>query len=159
MPVTLTKKEINDLLVKERAKSRTRQQQSAFMKRTLQMYNGDKGRIREKTGDPKAELPYTLEELRALVQACLGKPCKYNSKIKLSVANIAADHNVPLARGGTFDILNLDIISQQSNYRKGAWTGDEWQKFVKGLEKNFPPEAVEDMYRRLVLGGKWTRTL
>lgn len=158
MPVTLTKKEINDLLVSERKKSRTRQQQSAFMKRTLQIYNGDKGRIREETGDPKAELPYTLAELRELVQDALGKQCPYNSKIKLSVANLAVDHDIPLARGGSWDISNLMVISQQSNYRKGQLTGAEWMKFSKGLDKNFPPEAIEDVYRRLSLGGKWIRT-
>jgi hypothetical protein len=156
MPVTLTKKQLDKLLQEERVKVNVKNKQSRFMKRTLSIYNSQRARLREVTAQPKAELPFSLADLRAKVSGALGQACPYNIKTKLSVANFAVDHDMPISRGGSWSLSNLVVISQQSNFRKGSATGAEWAKFSRSLEKNFAPEFVEDIYRRLTLGGKWS---
>ncbi len=118
----ITKAEINKLLVEERKKSRLKQKQSKFMSRTLSIYNGQKKRYNEKNN---GGLPYTLEQLRELVSEAIGKPCIYSGE-KLTVNNLAVDHATPVAAGGNWEIGNLQVISQKSNFRKGQLTAEEY---------------------------------
>jgi 5-methylcytosine-specific restriction endonuclease McrA len=154
VPVTLTQAALKKLLVAERAASRSKHKHSKFMSKTLGIYNGQQHRKRKELENPKATLDFTLQELRDLVAAALGTPCPY-SGVKLSLSNLSVDHATPIARGGTWALDNLEVITSASNFRKGSLTSTEYKKFVHGLEKGFAPEAVTDIFRRLTLGGKW----
>lgn len=152
-PKLLTKKQLDEIRKEERGKTTARHKQSAFMKRTGSIYGSQQKRYAEKTG--QAKLPYTLDQLRHLVQAALGTECPYTG-LKISLANLAVDHSVPVARGGGWTLDNLRVATKTGNWRKGALTDAEWIRFNRGLRRHFDPAAVEDIYRRLSLGGKWS---
>jgi 5-methylcytosine-specific restriction endonuclease McrA len=150
MPVKVTKKALNDLLVEERKKMRHKAKHHKFMQRTLQMYNSDKQRAKEK-GEL---LSYTLEEFRASASGALSHGfCCYSGE-KISVSNMAADHYNPVSRGGEWSLLNLSFCTKQENFRKGSLTGKEYER-LKVFIENLPPEAQKDIWTRLTVGGKW----
>lgn len=145
----MNKTEINKLLVEERKKMRVKQSQSLFMKRSLSIYKGQKIRAEEKG----LELPFTIEQFRGWLEPFVGTACECGDKI--TIARLSVDHSTPIARGGSFDISNLSAICNRCNFRKGALTATEFEAFKKFVN-TLPAEAREDVWRRLVLGGKWS---
>jgi 5-methylcytosine-specific restriction endonuclease McrA len=106
MPISLTKAELNKILVAERLKSRTKSRQSAFMNRTRGIYSGQTNRLRESLHDEKALLPYTLDELRQAIATALKGLCCYCG-CKLTVKNVTPDHAISLVNGGSWNLDNL----------------------------------------------------
>jgi len=155
MPVTLTKSQLNKILVAERAKSNAKHKQSAFMNKTRNIYSGQQLRLREATGDEQALLPYSLEELRTAVAQALEKPCCYCPK-KLTVKNITPDHATSLAEGGSWDLSNLAFCDQSCNWEKSILSAKEFRMLLKFLAKYLSPESATNVKRRLSIGGKWS---
>ena len=155
MPVKMTKKDINDLLVAERAKSRLKHQQSAFMRRSLSIYNGQKKRFYE-MHDKHAIFPYLLIDLRERMQAALERGiCDY-CKGKLTVKNITPDHKESLSSGGGWSLSNLVMCDRSCNWQKGRLTEEEFRDLLKFLRMYLSPESQADVKKRLSLGGKWS---
>jgi 5-methylcytosine-specific restriction endonuclease McrA len=154
MPVKMTKKDINKLLIEERAKMRTKQKQSAFMRRTLNIYNGQTTRMREFFHLKLAELPYSIEEFRDAVGIALQEPCCY-CECKLTVKTITPDHATAVSTSGGWGLDNIKFCCQKCNWRKGILTADEFTWLVRILRKGLSAASLEDVWRRLVIGGKW----
>jgi hypothetical protein len=154
----LTKKAINQIQIEERKKMRDKYKQSEFMKKTLNIYNGQKQRAEEN----KQELPFTLEEFRAWL--C---PKEFNESVpfenrrcrcgvRLTIKSMAVDHKTPIARGGEWALSNCQVICKPCNFRKGQLSFAEFVKLIHFANDELSPEGREDVWRRLTLGGKWS---
>jgi hypothetical protein len=147
----LTKKELNKMMVAERAAMRQKHKQSEFMKRTLSIYNGQKSRAEEKG----VELPFTLDDFRAWLKFPFeNRNCRCGQK--LTVKNMAIDHKVPIARGGGWGLDNQQVLCKPCNFRKGQLLPDEFNALNTWVVTNLSPDSREDLWRRLTLGGKWS---
>jgi 5-methylcytosine-specific restriction endonuclease McrA len=154
----MNKSQVNKLLVEERKKMRLKQKHSDFMKRTLSIYNGQKSRAAE-VGQ---NIPFTLDEFRNYIAPPeLDEKVPFESRtcrcgIKLTIKNVAIDHKTPIARGGSWELWNLQCICRPCNFRKGGLTDEEYSKLLRFAFEEIAPEAKEDLFRRLTLGGKWS---
>jgi 5-methylcytosine-specific restriction endonuclease McrA len=155
MPVKMTKAAINKLLVEERAKMRGKQKQSAFMRRTLSIYNGQTTRMREFFHITKAKLSYSLEEFREGAAKALGGPCWY-CECKLTVKTLTPDHATAVSRHGGWGLNNIVFCCQSCNWVKSTLTGKEFQALVDFMNTHLSPESQTNVRRRLVIGGKWS---
>jgi 5-methylcytosine-specific restriction endonuclease McrA len=154
MPVTMTKAEVKKLLVDERKKSRTKQQQSKFMSKTLSVYNGQKKRLSEERSDG-TKLPYSLAQFRDHVQTALDAgTCPYTGE-RLTLTNMAADHATSISQGGSWALSNIVICTRSANWQKGLQTREEYIKLMRGAQKVLSKVAFDDFKRRLSMGGKW----
>lgn len=69
---------------------------------------------------------------------CLAKRQKLKcaiSGIKLTADNLSIDHIIPLSRGGSSDLSNLQIVDKNVNLIKSTMTVDELLKFCKIILK------------------------
>lgn len=158
MPVTLTKAQVNKLLIAERAKSRTKQQNSAFMRRSLSIYNAQTKRMREHrpvSVNASNALPYTLAEFRVAMQKALdGAVCCYCG-CKLTVKKVTPDHKHSIALGGSWDLDNICFSCQSCNWQKGILDAEEFRSLLQFC-KYLTPDSAADVKRRLSIGGKWS---
>ncbi len=119
------------------------------MTRTGSMYDGMKSRL-EKKGLPP--LSFTKEMFRNYVLRSLGGhydgalQCRYCRRW-MTIQEIAADHEVPLSRGGSSDLFNIGFPCSDCNDRKGKLTPDEFLKLLDFLET--VPHARIDVLKRL----------
>lgn len=145
-----TKKELNSLMVAERKLMRKQQKNSAFMRKTASIFNGMKTRAK------KLNMPfaYTLQQTRDAIAPRIDTLCPYCEKVKLTVATITVDHDVPIARGGEIGMRNTWAVCKSCNWQKGMLTKEEFIKLLFLLE-DFPQVAQADIKRRLTIGGKW----
>jgi 5-methylcytosine-specific restriction endonuclease McrA len=146
----LTKKTINAIQVQERREMRRKFDASAFLRTTGTRYRSMAKRAAD-FGIP--HLPFTLEQLREHVKPFIGTQCKCGAKI--TVKSMALDHNEPVSRGGSWDLFNVVVPCRKCNLRKGVLLPHEYielSKFVATLTA----ESREDIWRRLVIGGKFT---
>jgi hypothetical protein len=90
----------------------------------------------------KKKLPalnFTKDEFRAYVLEALGGNydgairCRYCRKV-CTLAEVTPDHEQPLSRGGSSNLLNLGFPCQDCNSRKGSLTPDEYLKLLAFLE-------------------------
>lgn len=88
-------------------------------------------------------VPFTKEKFRAHVLNALGGA--YDSFLKcrycggfFNVQDIAADHEIPLSRGGSAELWNIGYPCQGCNDRKGSLTPNEFLKLLAFLEAEIP---------------------
>jgi 5-methylcytosine-specific restriction endonuclease McrA len=148
----LTKKELNQHLVEERRKMRTKQQNSDFFKRTLSIYNGQKKRAKEERGVDS--LPFTLAEFRDFFAAGLEKVCPYSGH-KLLLKSATSDHRMPISRMGELGLENQVVCSTSSNLQKGKMAEEEFKQIMALATFLLPPHVLSDFKGRLTTGGKW----
>lgn len=129
---------------------RERTKESAFLRKTLNIYNAQ---VRRAASLGVKEIPYTLEELREWLKPWVNKQCRCGQKLTLK--KLAVDHDVPVSRGGNWQLYNLRPMCSACNYRKGKLTGAEWVRLQDVLAE-FSDEGRADIYRRLTIGGKWS---
>jgi len=146
----LTKTAVKRLLVEERMKERAKAKQSRFMSKTLSIYNGQKKRAAE----AGQALDFSLADFRAFFLLGINGNCPYSGQ-RLSLSNATADHRTPIARGGSFGLANQVVCTQSSNFQKGLQTEEEHLALMKAAAEILAPVALEDLKRRLTLGGKW----
>jgi 5-methylcytosine-specific restriction endonuclease McrA len=143
----VNKTQVKKLLVAERKSMREKAKNSAFMRKTLSVYNGMKKRA-------GCDLDFTLERFRETVWLIVGAGhCAYCG-CRLTVSNLAIDHATPIARGGTFHFQNLVAACKSCNWQKGILTAEEFTKLLVAVAC-FNKEAQADIKRRLTIGGKW----
>lgn len=97
-----------------------------------------------------------LQHVYILVEAALEAGTCFYCGGRLTLPKLAVDHAVPVARGGQFTIGNLRVCCQSCNWRKGKLTADEFSDLSAFVTGRFPPDVVSDIWRRLVVGGKWS---
>lgn len=73
--------------------------------------------------EARARGTHTPDEWTALVREA--RTCRY-CDVELNVFNGVQDHKVPVVRGGSDAIENLDYICWQCNLEKAMRTPDEW---------------------------------
>jgi hypothetical protein len=149
--VPKTKKALNSILVAERKSMREKHKQSAFMKKTLSVYNGMMLRL-SKLGKPEPN--FTLANFRQWVSDRM-TICSYCGDA-LRPSNWTADHEVPLSRGGSVELENLALCCKPCNFQKGKLTGYEFRCLLTDYLPTLPVEAATDIKRRLTIGGKWS---
>jgi len=147
----IKKKDLDKALVEERKKMRSKQQESKFKSRTLNIYKGQVARAK----NLEMCIDYNIEEFREFTQKALLGQCPYCGG-KLTVTNFVADHKDPISRGGLFTLDNLAICDKSCNFRKGCLSNQEYTWFNKAIVENLSSESVEDVRRRLTAGGKWS---
>lgn len=96
------------------------------------------------------ECKVTLDELRELMYAFYGIPCKYCGK-RMDIHTLVLDHIVPISKGGTSNIDNLQIICKTSNGMKGSLDEKQFKMLLDWL-KTVPDEVAKDIRTRLARG-------
>lgn len=152
----MTKAQLNQLLVAERQKAREKQKQSAFMRRTLSIYHGQKKRMEQAYPDGGVCLPYSLEELRQAMRAALDRgQCEY-CRQPLKVRTITPDHRIAIVGGGNWQLSNLAFVCQPCNWQKGRLSSGEFLALLTFCERRLSPASATDLKRRLSIGGRWS---
>jgi hypothetical protein len=142
--------------------------QSQFMQRTGVLYDSMCKRFRAKhwksgkragaVRDPGREVPFTKEQFRGWAMQEVGyqaKPCPYCNR-PIDVLSMSPDHRIPVSRGGSLALSNLDAICADCNRLKGALTGKEFRAFLDGM-RTFPIDAQRDIFKRMRAGAMGLR--
>jgi 5-methylcytosine-specific restriction endonuclease McrA len=96
------------------------------------------------------ECNITVEELRELLYKMYGTKCKYCDKI-LTINTLVFDHIIPISKGGSSNIDNIQIICKTSNGMKGSLQETNFQLLLDWL-KTAPEELQRDISIRLARG-------
>ena len=99
----------------------------------------------------KATVGYTLDDVRNLVRAEIGKPCPYCAE-RIHTRNFSLDHAQPVSRNGDWALANMKVCCLHCNRMKGALTAVEFMGLMDFL-RSLAPEAATDVKRRLSAGG------
>jgi hypothetical protein len=121
---------------------------------------------------PGYELPFDREQFVAWFLGKLGGNegsairCLYCSQ-PIDAYSCAIDHAIPLKRGGSPELSNLDVVCEGCNFAKGQMTVEEFVFFRQSLIAmfvKFPDgKAVRDITSRLqkavqlAAGMRWNR--
>jgi 5-methylcytosine-specific restriction endonuclease McrA len=146
----VNKTQVKKLLVAERKSMREKQKKSAFMRKTNSIYRG----MKKRASEAKQTLNYSLDELRGAIEKQLGLVCGYCECTIVTVANMAVDHVIPIARGGSHSKTNLWLCCRPCNWQKGQLTKEEFLRLIK-VVRGMQSDAAADIKRRLTIGGKW----
>jgi hypothetical protein len=134
-----------------------------FLKATLTQYGHMKSR---KSVIAQGGLPFTLEEFRQHVLKFFGDRdgimlCRYCRK-PIAIDSCAVDHAVPLSRGGSVGLENLEFPCARCNSIKGRMTPMAMTKYCI-FRDTLPPEDAADLDNRLLIavksvaGNNWKR--
>ena len=136
---------------------------SAFLRISGQTYSNMLVRVTRKGF---YGLPFTKAAFRERVLAALGGGCDGLVRCRycggfFTLEQIGVDHAIPLSRGGSVDLDNLEFPCRADNNRKGSLTPDEYLKLLDFLEKQIPL-ARQDVLHRLEISvqlaaGQWAR--
>lgn len=130
-----------------------------FMSRTNSVVRSMQLRFSEKRDKnnrvirPGRLVPFTVEQFRAHLLKFLGgvedgvAQCRYCNSW-LNIATVACDHAIPVSRGGSLDLTNIEFPCKPCNNRKGKLMPDEFMALLTGLEK-WPATARNDVLHRL----------
>lgn len=120
---------------------------SQFMTLTRQRYAGMAARMERKKLPP---LPFTLADFRGHVRAASGGDgafrCRYCGGW-FTIAEVSADHAIPLSRGGWIGLDNIEYPCARCNSRKGSLTPDEFLALMEFLEKRIPMGRADVLER------------
>lgn len=90
------------------------------------------------------ECKLTLNQLRTLIYNNYGSPCKFCGR-PLVINNFVLDHIVPISRGGSSNLDNLQLICKSCNTRKGSLDEGDYYKLLEWLE------TMPEYFRKNVL--------
>lgn len=97
------------------------------------------------------ECNVTVEELRELTMKFYGTRCKYDKTRVLTINNLVYDHIVPISKGGTSNLDNIQIISRTSNNLKGSLSETDLYILLEWLD-TVSEELRKDIKIRLAHG-------
>jgi 5-methylcytosine-specific restriction endonuclease McrA len=120
--------------------------QTALLRRRCQRILAEQKR---RAARDDADMDYSLDELLQLAMLC--PLCAY-CRMPVSMG-FSFDHLVPIARGGPHSLVNLCVVCQPCNVRKGRLTCEEYRQLL-ALVGSWPPAAQEDLRRRLMAGNR-----
>ena len=89
--------------------------------------------LKRRSKEYEVEFNISLEEVRDLLHKAYGRQCSY-CEVRLLVNNMACDHIMPLSMGGNSTPINLQMICQRCNTRKGPLPDRNFKKLLKWLE-------------------------
>jgi 5-methylcytosine-specific restriction endonuclease McrA len=96
------------------------------------------------------ECNITVEEIRQLIYDFYGQKCKYCDKI-LNINTFVFDHIIPISKGGSSNIDNIQLICKTSNGMKGSLSEQHFQIVLNWLD-TVPEEIKKDISIRLARG-------
>lgn len=96
------------------------------------------------------ECKVTIDQLRELLYAYYGTPCKYCGK-RLDMNTLVLDHIIPISKGGSSNIENLQIICRTSNGVKGSLPEEYFYTLLEWLD-SVPEDMRKDISTRLARG-------
>lgn len=112
---------------------------SRFTRLTGSRYDSLCVRLKKK----RIPVPFAKRDFREHVLSSIGG--KYDGYIQcrycreyLGIVEIAADHEIPLSRGGSAGLENIGFPCHPCNDRKGSLTPDEYLKLTAFLELEIP---------------------
>lgn len=114
--------------------------------------------LRNKRKQELGPLPFTVELFRVLVLDAMGGKhdgvitCRYCHR-PFNFADVAVDHAIPLDRGGSNGLDNLEFPCGPCNDRKADMTPDEYEKLLAFVEKELPFARVT-LLKRLQVATK-----
>jgi hypothetical protein len=97
------------------------------------------------------ECKLTVAQLRKLIYDSYGQPCKFCSRILVN-NNFVLDHKIPISKGGTSNVDNLQLICKSCNGRKGSLLEEDYMNLLKWLETQ--PEDVKRNILMRMAGGR-----
>jgi 5-methylcytosine-specific restriction endonuclease McrA len=116
----------------------------------LKRIDGVKNSMVSRSKKYKVECRVTVNELRQLAFDAYGTSCKYSKRV-LKIDNMVFDHLVPISKGGTSNIDNIQIISRFSNNMKGSLDEPSFLLLLAWLE-TVPEDLRKDISIRLAHG-------
>ena len=121
-----------------------------FAKRMLTKCDSWKNSLVNRSKKYNVECNITPEQLRQLMLESYGTTCKFCNK-RLDVNTLVLDHKIPISKGGTSNIENLQIICSTSNSMKGSLDEEHFVMLLDWLTT--APEALrKDVSIRLSRG-------
>jgi HNH endonuclease len=121
-----------------------------FLEATRNRFGSMKARLTGKGLAP----PFDLDAFRADILAVMGGrmdgalKCRYCGGI-FGVDEIAADHAIPLSRGGSLDLDNIDFPCSDCNRIKESLTPDEFLALLEFLDTKIPLAKASVLSRML----------
>lgn len=122
---------------------------SEFMTITGSRYRGMADRMKRKK---LPELPFTLAEFREHLLLAMGNNCDGYVKCRycsgyFTIGQIVGDHAMPLSRGGSPGLENIEYPCAPCNAIKGSMTPDEYLMLRAFLEHAIPFARVDILSR------------
>lgn len=123
---------------------------TSFVDLTRSRYEGMRARMVKKGFPPP---PFDLEQFRADVVSVMGGNedgviiCRYCRRA-FTLQETAVDHAIPLSRGGSAGLDNMDYPCKADNDRKGSMTVGEYEALLAYLD-TIHPLARQDVLSRL----------
>ena len=99
------------------------------------------------------ELPFTLADLRALIEPALNNPCVF-CKATITPKTFSVDHALSIARGGSKKIVNLQVICAGCNTAKGIMNTAEFIMLLSVLN-TFQDAVRKNTLARLKAGSSF----
>jgi 5-methylcytosine-specific restriction endonuclease McrA len=121
-----------------------------IVNRVLKRVDSTKYQMVSRSKKAGVECLVTVEQLRQMLLAKYGTPCKYCNRV-LVVKNFTFDHIVPLSKGGASNIENLQVICKTCNHMKGSLIIEHFELLLDWL-KTVPYELSRDIKIRLSRG-------
>lgn len=87
--------------------------------------------------------PFTLAQLREHILDAMNDrydgaiTCRYCRRV-CDISEVELDHAIPLSRGGSLGLPNIELPCAACNAAKGEATSEEWTLFMEFLEKVIP---------------------
>lgn len=138
--------------MKQTTSKRAKAARALFLRRTYTMYR----HMAERADKAAASVPFSLEELRDQAEHELGLNgirqglCRY-CMAQMKPKTFSLDHRIPIERGGSWDLNNIDVICRSCNTAKGTMTGSEFESVLRVL-REMPPATKNDVLGRLKAG-------
>jgi len=124
---------------------------SKFAERIDKRCSGWKNSLVSRSKKANVECNVTIEELRQLMYDSYGSSCKYCGR-QMDINNLVIDHIIPISKGGTSNIDNLQVICKSSNAMKGSLDNDNFKLLLEWLNTEAPEELKKDLSIRLARG-------
>jgi 5-methylcytosine-specific restriction endonuclease McrA len=134
----------------ERIKSCHKRNLNKVVNKILKRADSTKIALATRSKKHGVECNITVEELRELLYKMYGTKCKYCDKI-LNINTLVFDHIIPISKGGSSNIDNIQIICKTSNGMKGSLSEENCQIVLDWLE-TVPEEIKKDISVRLARG-------
>lgn len=129
-----------------------------FIRITGQRYDSMMVRLEKKKLIQPKDYPFSKEDFREDLLAAMGNrydgfiTCRY-CKSFFALDEIAADHAIPIDRGGFLGLGNLEYICPPDNNRKGKMLPEEYSDLLRFLEEKLPLARI-DVLKRLEMSVK-----
>jgi len=112
-----------------------------------------KSSLKRRSEEYDVEFKIDSPDIRKMFYDIYGTQCKYCEK-KLNFRTIACDHIIPLSKGGSTTVENLQLICKACNTRKGPLDEKDFDILIQ-LIQELPAEICMYVMKKLAKGGRY----